>query len=76
MNPVALDLPEDKSQWPAWFEHQLVGPDLRLLVRQLEIHAGQTTPLPDGVTWEEHCHSSMPRSQVTCGLGVRNGRQP
>jgi len=53
MNPVALELPEDKSQWPAWFEHQLVGSDLRLLVRQLELLAGQTTPLPDGVTWEE-----------------------
>lgn len=54
MNPVALDLPEDKSQWPAWFEHQLVGSELRLLVRELELLGGQTTPLPDGVTWEEH----------------------
>jgi hypothetical protein len=53
MTPLALDLPEDKSQWPAWFEHQLLGSDLRLLVRQMELLAGQTTALPDGVTWEE-----------------------
>jgi hypothetical protein len=75
MNPVALYLPEDKSQWPAWFEHQLVGSDLRLLVRQLELLAGQTTPLPDGVSWEELCYISMRESQMTCGLGVLNGRQ-
>jgi hypothetical protein len=53
MSPRALDLPEDKSQWPAWFEHQLLGSDLRLLVRQMELLAGQTNPLPDGITWEE-----------------------
>ena len=54
MNTVALELPEDKSLWPTWFEQQLLGSDLRLLIRQLELMTGQSTSLPDGVAWEEH----------------------
>lgn len=40
MNPLALELPEDQSLWPTWLDHQVVGPDLRLLVRQWELLSG------------------------------------
>lgn len=40
MNPLALELPEDQSLWATWLDHQVVGPDLRLLVRQWELLSG------------------------------------
>jgi hypothetical protein len=52
MNLISLELPEDKSKWPAWFETQLVGGELRLLVRQLEL-------LTDGETWDEQLNAEF-----------------
>jgi hypothetical protein len=37
MKLVALDLPDNANEWPSWLEHQLVGLQLRDLVRQLEV---------------------------------------
>ena len=59
MNLIVLELPEDKSKWPTWFETQLVGPDLRLLVRQLELLAGTPSSLADGKTWDDHLNAEF-----------------
>lgn len=40
MTTIALELPENISQWPAWLEKQIVGTQLRQLVMQLEVIAG------------------------------------
>ena len=40
MNLIALDLPDNASDWPPWLESQLVGLHLRDLVQQLELIAG------------------------------------
>lgn len=53
MNPLALELPEDQSLWATWLDHQVVGPDLRLLVRQWELLAGVTSELSLGESWEQ-----------------------
>jgi hypothetical protein len=37
MSLVALNLPENTHDWPDWLERQLVGLELRSLVRQLEL---------------------------------------
>ena len=92
MNLIVLELPEDKSKWPTWFETQLVGPDLRLLVRQLELLAGTPSSLADGKTWDDHLNavrrkwprlrragSVVPGACVTahaCTAGRRPDRPP
>ena len=53
MNPLALELPEDHSLWATWLDHQVVGPDLRLLVRQWELLAGVNSELSPGESWEQ-----------------------
>jgi hypothetical protein len=53
MNPLALELPEDQSLWATWLDHQVVGPDLRLLVRQWELLAGVTSELSSERSSEE-----------------------
>ena len=53
MNPLALELPEDQSLWATWLDHQVVGPDLRLLVRQWEVLAGVTSELSSERSSEE-----------------------
>ena len=40
MNLIALDLPDDVSDWPRWLEYQLVDIRLRDLVQQLEAIQG------------------------------------
>jgi len=37
MSLIALDLPENTREWPNWLEQQLVGLELRDVVRQLEL---------------------------------------
>jgi hypothetical protein len=59
MNLIALELPEDKSKWPRWFETQLVGPELRSLVRQLELLAGKPSSLADEKTWDERLNAQF-----------------
>jgi hypothetical protein len=53
MNPLALELPEDQSLWATWLDHQVVGPDLRLLVRQWELLAGVSSELSSERSSEE-----------------------
>lgn len=53
MNPLALELPEDHSLWATWLDHQVVGPDLRLLVRQWELLAGINSELFPEESWEQ-----------------------
>jgi hypothetical protein len=40
MKLISLDIPPEPSEWPAWLEQQLVGPDLGDLVLQLQELAG------------------------------------
>jgi hypothetical protein len=48
-----LELPEDQSLWATWLDHQVVGPDLRLLVRQWELLAGVSSELSSERSSEE-----------------------
>lgn len=46
MSILALELPDEISDWPPWLERQLVGVRLRELIQQLEMIGGvddQTT---------------------------------
>lgn len=59
MNPLALELPEDQSLWATWLDHQVVGPDLRLLVRQWELLAGVTSERSSEESWEQRLVSQF-----------------
>lgn len=41
MNLVALDIPDDPAEWPAWLERQLVSVQLGELVDELEVLTGK-----------------------------------
>ncbi len=53
MNPLALELPEDKTLWATWLDHQVVGPELRLLVRQWELLSNNISEPPSGESWDD-----------------------
>lgn len=59
MNPLATELPEDHSLWATWLDHQVVGPDLRLLVRQWELLAGINSELFPEESWEQRLVSQF-----------------
>ncbi len=60
-NPIlALDMPSESDELVGWLESQLVGYELRSIVRQLEIMRDVTgDDLVDGRTWNDRLKQSM-----------------
>ena len=65
MNPLALELPEDQSLWATWLDHQVVGPDLRLLVRQWELLSGASAEYSAGFSPEDSSGESWEQRLVS-----------
>lgn len=59
MNPLALEIPDDRSRWAIWLDRQVVGPNLRLLVRQWELLSGITAELRPGESWDQILETSF-----------------